>query len=95
MILALTSDTLPQPQIFEFADSILGQKLSQVDGVSQALISGAEKSAVRVQVNPGALAAANVSLEEVRSTLSQANVNLPLGSFDDNRFRTPSSSTVR
>ncbi len=83
MVLALTSDTLPQSQIFEFADSILGQKLSQVDGVSQALISGAEKSAVRVQVSPGALAAANVSLEEVRSMLSQANVNLPAGSFDD------------
>jgi len=83
LVLALTSDTLPQSQIFEFADSILGQKLSQVDGVSQALISGAEKSAVRVQVNPGALAAANVSLEDVRSTLSQVNVNLPLGGFDD------------
>src|SRR6266516_4086978 len=83
MVLALTSDTLPQSQIFELADSILGQKLSQVDGVSQAFISGAEKSAVRVQVDPGALAAANVSLEDVRSTLSQANVNLPLGSFED------------
>ena len=85
LILALTSKALPQSQLFEFADSILGQKLSQVDGVSQALISGAEKSAVRVQVNPGALAAANVSLEDVRSTLSQANVNLPLGSFDDDQ----------
>jgi len=82
LILALTSKSLPQSQIFEFADSILGQKLSQVEGVSQAVISGAEKSAVRVQVNPAALAAANVSLEEVRSTLSQVNVNLPLGSFD-------------
>src|SRR3989441_235304 len=85
MILALTSDTLPQSQVFEFADSILGQKLSQVDGVSQALISGAEKSAVRVQVNPGALAAANVSLEDVRSILSQANVNLPVGSFENDQ----------
>ena len=85
LVLALTSETLPQSQIFEFADSILGQKLSQVDGVSQALISGAEKSAVRVQVNPGALAAANVSLEEVRSMLSQANANLPLGSFDNDQ----------
>ncbi len=83
MILALTSDTLPQSDIFEFADSILGQKLSQVEGVSQALISGAEKSAIRVQVNPGALAAANISLEDVRSTLSRVNVNLPLGSFND------------
>src|SRR4029453_8626446 len=85
MVLALTSDTLPQSQVFEFADSILGQKLSQVEGVSQALISGAEKSAVRVQVNPGALATANVSLEDVRSLLSQANVNLPVGIFDNDQ----------
>jgi len=82
MILALTSDKLPQTAVFEFADEILGQKLNQVEGVSQAIISGAEKSAVRVQMNPGALASANVSLEDVRSLLSQANVNLPLGSFD-------------
>ena len=82
LIMALTSKSLPQSDIFEFADSILGQKLSQIEGVSQAFISGAEKSAVRVQVNPGALAAANVSLEDVRSTLSQVNVNLPLGSLD-------------
>jgi hydrophobe/amphiphile efflux-1 (HAE1) family protein len=82
LILALTSRTLPQSQLFEFADSILGQRLSQIEGVSQANISGAEKSAVRVQVNPGALAAANVSLEDVRATLSQVNVNLPLGSVE-------------
>ena len=81
MIMALTSDRLPQSEVFEFADEILGQKLNQVEGVSQAMISGAEKSAVRVQMNPGALASANVSLEDVRSLLSQANVNLPTGSF--------------
>ena len=85
MILALTSDTLPQSDIFEFADSILGQKLSQIEGVSQATISGAAKSAVRVQVNPGALAAANISMEDVRSTLSKANVNLALGSFESDQ----------
>ena len=95
MILALTSDTLPPTQIFEFADEILGQKLSQVEGVSQAMISGAEKSAVRVQMNPGALAAANVSLEDVRSMLSQVNVDLPNGSLEDAKVSTPSSSTTR
>ena len=82
MILALTSRKLPQTAVFEFADEILGQKLNQIEGVSQAVINGAEKSAVRVQMNPGALAAANLSLEDVRASLSQANVNLPLGSFD-------------
>src|SRR5262245_39168803 len=82
LVLALTSDTLPQSRVFEFVDSILGQKLSQVEGVSQVFISGAEKSAVRVQVSPGALASAHLGLEEVRSVLSQANVNLPLGSLE-------------
>jgi len=82
MILSLTSATLPETQVFEFADEILGQKLSQVDGVSQATISGAEKSAIRVQMNPGALASAGMSLEDVRTLLSQANVDLPTGSLD-------------
>jgi len=52
LVLALTSDTLPQSKVFEFADSILGQRLSQIEGVSQAVINGAEKSAVRVRVDP-------------------------------------------
>ena len=82
MILSLTSDTLPETQLFEFADEILAQKLNQVEGVSQATVGGAEKSAVRVRMNPGALASAGVSLEDVRTLLSQANVNLPTGSFD-------------
>ena len=52
----MTSDTLPPTQVFEYADEIVGQRLSQVEGVSQVIITGAEKSAVRVQVNPAALA---------------------------------------
>jgi hydrophobe/amphiphile efflux-1 (HAE1) family protein len=56
--------------------------LSQVEGVSQAIISGADKSAVRVQVNPGALASTGLSLEDVRSFLNQVNVDSPKGSFD-------------
>ena len=82
MILAMRSETLPATQVFEFADSIIGQRLSQVEGVSQAAISGADKSAVRVQVNPGALASAGLSLEDLRGVLSQANVDLPKGSFN-------------
>jgi len=82
MILAMRSETLPPTQVFEYADSIIGQRLSQVEGVSQAIISGADKSAVRVQVNPGALASTGLSLEDVRSLLSQVNVDLPKGSFD-------------
>ncbi|MEI7729889.1 MAG: efflux RND transporter permease subunit [Verrucomicrobiota bacterium] len=82
MILAMRSETLPPTQVFEYADTIIGQRLSQVEGVSQANISGADKSAVRVQVNPGAIASAGLSLEDVRTLLSQVNVDLPKGSFD-------------
>ncbi len=82
MILAMRSETLPGTQVFECADSIIGQRLSQVEGVSQANISGADKSAVRVQLNPGALAATGLSLEDVRTLLSQVNVDLPKGGFD-------------
>lgn len=82
MILAMTSDTLPLVDVFEYGDNIVGQKLSQVEGVSQALISGAEKSAVRVQINPTALASTGMSLEDVRSFLGQVNVDEPKGSLD-------------
>ena len=86
MILAMPSDILPPTQVFEYGDSIIGQRLSQVEGVSQAIISGADKSAVRVQVNPGALASTGLSLEDVRSLLSQVNVDSPKGSFDGDRL---------
>jgi hydrophobe/amphiphile efflux-1 (HAE1) family protein len=82
MVLAMTSETREPTEVFEFADEILGQRLSQVEGVSQVIISGAEKSAVRVQVNPAALASTGLSLEDVRTFLSQANVDLPKGSID-------------
>ncbi|MEO6789040.1 MAG: efflux RND transporter permease subunit [Chthoniobacteraceae bacterium] len=82
MVLAMTSDLYPTTQVFEAADEIIGQRLSQVEGVSQVLISGAAKSAVRVQVNPAALAAMGSSMEDVRTFLSRANVNMPKGSVD-------------
>ncbi|NBV22108.1 MAG: acriflavine resistance protein B [Proteobacteria bacterium] len=82
MVLALTSPTLAPTAVFEYADSVIGQRLSQVEGVSQVVLNGAEKSAVRVQVNPAALASAGLSLEELRTLLGQVNVDSPLGSFD-------------
>ena len=82
MILAMTSDTEPASQVFEYADSIIAQKLSQVEGVSQVFIPSAEKSAVRVQINPAALASTGLSLEEVRTFLSQVAVDQPKGSLD-------------
>ena len=86
MILAMQSDILRPVQVFEYGDSIIGQRLSQVEGVSQAIISGADKSAVRIQVNPGALASTGMSLEDVRSHLNQVNVDLPKGSFDGDQL---------
>ncbi len=82
MVLAMTSDTRAPTEVFQYADEIIGQRLSQVEGVSQVIINGAEKSAVRVQMNPAALASANLSLEDVRTFLSQVNVDLPKGSVD-------------
>src|SRR6266404_2158796 len=85
MILAMTSDTLIPTQIYEQADEIVGQRLSQVEGVSQVFVGGSEKSAVRIQINPGALASTGLSFEEVRTLLGQVNVDSPKGSFDGER----------
>jgi hydrophobe/amphiphile efflux-1 (HAE1) family protein len=82
MILAMTSDTVAPSEVYEYADSIIGQKISQVDGVSQIFIPSAEKAAVRVQMNPAALASTGLSLEEVRAFLGQVAVDLPKGSLD-------------
>jgi len=82
MILAMTSETMPSTQVYELADEIVGQKMSQVKGVSQVFIGGSEKSAVRVQINPTALASTGLSFEDVRSLLGQVNVDSPKGSLD-------------
>lgn len=82
MILAMTSDTLPATQIYDYGDTIIAQRLSQVEGVSQVIISGAAKDAIRVQVDPAALASANLSLEDVRAMLGQVNVDEPKGSIE-------------
>ena len=82
LTLAITSDNLPLEKVNDFADSILAQKLSEVTGVGLVTIQGNQKPAVRVQVNPAALAAQGLSLEDVRTAVSQANVNAPKGSFD-------------
>ncbi|HWF19873.1 MAG TPA: efflux RND transporter permease subunit, partial [Verrucomicrobiae bacterium] len=82
MILAMTSENMPVEQVFEYGNNIVGQKLSQVEGVSQAFIGGGAKSAVRVQINPAALASTGLSLEDVRTMLQQVNVDSPKGGFD-------------
>jgi multidrug efflux pump len=83
MILALTSDSVPLPRIYDAADSILSQKLSQIEGVGQASPSGGARPAVRVEANPTALTAYGVGLDQVATTLSAANANKPKGMFHD------------
>ncbi len=80
--LAVTSDTLPINKVNDFADTVLGQKLSQVSGVGLVSIQGNQKPAVRIQANPAALASLGLGLEDVRSVLALANVNAPKGSFN-------------
>ncbi|MDR2012587.1 MAG: efflux RND transporter permease subunit, partial [Rhodanobacter sp.] len=82
LTLMLTSDTLPLREVTNYADSILAQKLSQVSGVGQVSIAGNVRPAVRVQVNPAALANLGLTLEDVRSALTGANVNAPKGQIN-------------
>jgi len=79
LILAMYSSIRTSAEVFEAADEVVGQRLNQVKGVSEVFISGAEKSAIRVQTFPGALANAGISLEEIRAFLGAANVNSPKG----------------
>jgi multidrug efflux pump len=82
MTLALTSDTLSMGQVYDAADTILAQRLSQVPGVGQVQVNGAEKPAVRVQINPAALAAAGLSAQDVLTAIRAANVDGPVGGFE-------------
>ncbi len=83
MVLAMTSDTVPLSQVYNLADQVLGQRLSQVDGVSQVGIWGGAKSAVRVQVNPAALAAMGMNMEDIRTALGKVNVDEAKGSVSN------------
>ncbi|ADO70955.1 multidrug efflux RND transporter permease subunit [Stigmatella aurantiaca] len=86
LTLAITSDSLPLDQVSDQADSILAQKISQVSGVGLVTINGGQKPAVRVQIDPAALAGANLTLEDVRTALVAANVNQPKGNLDGPRL---------
>src|SRR3954447_141959 len=83
LILALTSDTITLPAMYDAADSILAQKLSQVEGVGQVFVGGAARPAVRAELNPTLLNKLGVGLEDVRTSLGQANANAPKGQFSD------------
>jgi multidrug efflux pump len=79
MLLAMTSDNILLPQVYDAADSVIAQKLRQIPGIGEVFIGGGAKPAVRVQVNPGLLNTYGISLENVRSVLSAANSNRPKG----------------
>jgi multidrug efflux pump len=81
MTLALTSDTLTTAQIYDAADTILAQRLSQAEGVSQVTVNGAEKPAVRVRLDPARLAAAGLAGEDVFNAIKNTNVLEPTGAF--------------
>ena len=85
LTLSVSSDTLTLSQVDDVADSILAQKISQVSGVGLVSLNGGQKPAVRVQVDPAALAGVGLSLEEVRLALVAANVNAPKGNLDGAR----------
>src|SRR6185295_11778704 len=82
LTLGLTSKTLPLIRIQDLADTRLAQKLSQVAGVGLVTVSGGQKPAVRVQVNPKALASVGMSLDDLRAAVASGNVNQAKGSFD-------------
>jgi multidrug efflux pump len=82
MTLALTSDTLSTAQVYDAADSILAQRLSQVEGVSQVTVNGAEKPAVRIRLDPVALAAMGLAGQDVYNVVRTANVTEPVGGFE-------------
>jgi multidrug efflux pump len=81
MTLALTSDTLSLGQVYDAADTVLSQRLSQLEGVSRIQIDGGQTPAIRVQLDPGALRAAGISADDVRQAIVNANVMQPVGDF--------------
>ena len=85
LTLALTSKIMPLPQVEDLADTRVAQKISQVSGVGLVSISGGQRPAVRVQANPTALASYGMTVEDLRTAISAANVNQAKGSFDGSR----------
>ncbi len=79
LMLAMTSDSMTVPQLYDAADSILGQKVSQVNGVGQTFVGGSAKPAVRIEANPFLLASYGLGLEALRAAIASVNVNQPTG----------------
>jgi multidrug efflux pump len=82
MILSLTSELATINQLYEYAETVVAQRLSQISGVSQASVYGSSKPAIRVRLNPAALAASGLGMEDVRQAIAQASVRLPKGGIE-------------
>ena len=86
LTLAMTSESMPLPQVEDLADTTFAQKISQLPGVGLVTISGGQKPAVRIQANPTALASYGLSLEQLRTVIGQVNVNQAKGQLQNNRL---------
>jgi multidrug efflux pump len=87
LILAMTSKTLTQGQMYDAASNVFQQQLSQISGVGQVIIGGSALPAVRVELNPTAMFNYGIGLEDVRAALASANANSPKGTIDDGDHR--------
>ena len=85
LVLALTSDTLPITTVDAYAETIFLQKISQIEGVGLVGIGGQQQPAIRIQMDPVALANRGIGLEDVRNVISQQNVDLPKGTLNSPR----------
>ncbi|MEK6296592.1 MAG: efflux RND transporter permease subunit, partial [Paraburkholderia tropica] len=96
MVLALTSDTLTKAQLYDSADSVIMQQLSQVDGVGQITLGGGALPSVRVELQPGKLNSYGIGLEDVRAAIGAANANSAKGHLDqgDQRFVVTSNDQI-
>ena len=83
LLLGLTSKNISRGDVYDAADSILAQKISQIEGVGQVFVWGGAQPAVRVDVNPTQISSYGISLEQVRQSLSTANAHSPVGSVED------------
>ncbi len=81
LYLAVSSPVLPLFQVHEYADTLIGQRISMINGVAQVVVYGSQKYAVRVQLDPGAMASRNIGINEVSAAVQSGNVNLPTGSL--------------
>ncbi|MFZ9610023.1 MAG: efflux RND transporter permease subunit [Methylococcales bacterium] len=89
MILALTSETMSRGQLYDAASTILSQKISQVQGTGQVTVGGSALPAIRIQLNPVALAKYGIGFDEVRSTIAASNINRPKGTIENTTQQLP------